>query len=99
MSEVKDITSMGRQELIDALREMLRESNEERKELKEVRAELEEAHKTIFALCEEARELRAERDSYLVNLTSTQARCTELLQDLRKVKEAARDALARTGLL
>jgi hypothetical protein len=30
--------------------------------------------------------LRSERDSYLVNLTSVQARCTELLQSLRDAK-------------
>ncbi len=38
----------------------------------------------------ELNSVKKERDMYLVNLTSTQARCTELLAELRHLKEELR---------
>ena len=39
-------------------------------------------------LCERLEKAEHERDAYLENLTATQARCTELLEEMRRYKLA-----------
>lgn len=79
-----DTSRMGRQELIDALQKAehaLKIAIGERDSCREVRQEL----------FDQLKRVKAERDSYNINLTSVQTRCAELLNTNRALDSLIKD--------